>query len=185
MDDLAALARATDEFRRQLNLVSDDQWHAPTPCGEWDVTALAQHVSGGNRMAELLLEGATAEASLDGARTINGTDLLTTYDATSAAQITAFAEPGALELVVHHPALDMPGEMLLMFRTADLALHGWDLANSIGSDTTIDPDVATSIWVRLEPIAPLLSGSGMFGQPTGALPDDASPTAKLLHATGR
>jgi uncharacterized protein (TIGR03086 family) len=185
MDDFAALDRATEEFQRQLDAIGDDQWHDATPCGDWDVTALVEHVAGGNRMGELLLHGADVQASLAGARTVIGTDLRTAYASTSADQIAAFAEDGSLDRTVHHPAMDMPGSLLLLFRTNDLALHGWDLATAIGADTTIDPDLAASIWTRLEPIAPLLAGSGMFGTPTGALDPDASPVDKLLDATGR
>lgn len=185
MDDLDALSCATEEFRRRLDAVGDDQWHSATPCGQWDVTVLVEHVAGGNRMGEMLLHGADAQASLDGVRSVVGTDLRSAFDSASADQIAAFAEEGALERVVHHIVMDMSGAQLLMFRTSDLALHGWDLANSVGVDTTLDPDLCASIWTRLEPIAPLLSASGMFGEPKGDLPADASAQGKLLHASGR
>jgi hypothetical protein len=79
----------------------------------------------------------------------------------------------------------MPGETLLMFRTLDLAVHGWDLATGLGLDATIDDDLAESLWRRLEPFAPLLAGSGLFGQPSGDAPVGATPMQQLLHATGR
>lgn len=185
MDDLEALNCATEEFRRRLDAVGDDQWHSATPCGQWDVTVLVEHVAGGNRMGELLLHGADAQASIRGVRSIVGTDLRDAFDSASRDQIAAFAEDGALERTVHHIVMDMPGSTLLMFRTSDLAIHAWDLAKSIDSDPTLDPDLVASIWTRLEPIAPLLSASGMFSEPAGELPDDASVQAKLLHATGR
>jgi uncharacterized protein (TIGR03086 family) len=185
MDDLGALDRATEEFQRWLDAVGADQWHDRTPCGDWDVTALVEHVAGGNRMGELLLHGADAQASLAGARAVIGTDLRAAFTSTAADQIAAFAEDGALDRTVHHIAMDMPGSLLLLFRTNDLALHGWDLATAIGADTTLDPDLVASIWTRLEPIAPLLAGSPMFATPTGELAADASTLDKLLHATGR
>jgi uncharacterized protein (TIGR03086 family) len=185
MDDLEALNCATEEFRRRLDAVGPDQWHSPTPCGDWDVTALVEHVNGGNRMGELLLHGADAKASLDGARSSGNGDLLAAYDTASAGQIAAFAEDGAMDRTVHHIVMDMPGSMLLMFRTTDLTIHAWDLAKGIGADTTFDPDLVAAIWTRLEPIAPLLSGSGMFSAPTSELPAGASIQDTLLHATGR
>jgi uncharacterized protein (TIGR03086 family) len=186
MDDLEALARANHEFGRVLDAVGDDQWTATTPCGEWDATALVAHINLGNRMAELLLHGADATTSIGpDARPPAGEAPATTYAATSAAQLVAFSEDGALARTVHHPAMDMTGDQLLMFRTMDLALHAWDLATSVGAETTLDPDLATSVWTRLEPIAPLLSASGMFGEPKRELAPDASPGDKLLTATGR
>jgi uncharacterized protein (TIGR03086 family) len=185
MDDLEALSCATEEFRRRLDAVGADQWHASTPCGNWDVTALVEHVSGGNRMGELLLHGADAKTSIDGARSILGSDLVPAFEQTSADQIAAFAEPGAMERTVHHIVMDMPGSMLLMFRTTDLTVHAWDLAKGIGADEAFDPDLVASIWTRLEPVAPLLSAGGMFNEPSGVLPAGASIQDTLLHATGR
>jgi uncharacterized protein (TIGR03086 family) len=185
MDDLAALRCATEEFRRRLDAIGPDQWHRPTPCDDWDLTMLVEHVAGGNRMGELLLHGADAKASIDGARSVIGSDLVASFEETSADQVAAFAEDGALERTVHHIVMDMPGSMLLMFRTTDLTVHAWDLAKSIGADANVDPDLVTSIWNRLEPIAPLLSAGGMFRVPPGVLPDGASIQDTLLHATGR
>lgn len=186
MDDLEALARATDEFGRVLDAVADDQWQTTTPCGEWDVTALVAHINFGNRMAELLLHGADTKTAVGpDAQPPAGEPPAMTYAAASAAQRAAFSTGGALARTVHHPVMDMTGEQLLMFRTLDLTLHRWDLSNSIGADTTLDADLAASLWTRVEPIAALLTASGMFGEPQRELTPDASPEAKLLTATGR
>jgi len=186
MDDLEALGTASDEFGRRLAAVGPEQWSARTPCGEWDVTALVEHLNVGNRMGELLLQGADAKTSVGpAAHPAAGADPVATYAATSAGQVAAFAEDGALTRTVTHPAMEMSGEMLLMFRTLDLTMHAWDLATSLGMDASLDPDLCASLWTRLEPIAPLLAGSGLFGTPTRDLAPDPSAQDKLLHATGR
>ena len=51
---------ASDGFSRRLRLVADGQWSGPTPCTDWDVRALANHVAQGNLNYVRLLEGATA-----------------------------------------------------------------------------------------------------------------------------
>jgi uncharacterized protein (TIGR03086 family) len=186
MDDIDALHCATEEFRRRLSAVTPEQWTAATACGQWDVAALVEHVNRGNTMTELLLGGADAATSIGpAAQPPEGADPKQTYDATSRAQLTAFGADGALTMTVTHPAMDMPGEQLLMFRTLDLALHAWDLAVGIDADRSLDPELADSLWIRLEPFVPLLAGSGMFDPPTGELAGDADSYAKLLHATGR
>jgi uncharacterized protein (TIGR03086 family) len=158
----------------------------PTACGDWTVRDLVRHVNVGNRMSELLLAGADAKTSIGpDAQPPEGVDPAETYAATSAAQIAAFSKPGALTVTVKHPAMEMPGELLLMFRTLDLAMHAWDLASGIGSDLNLDAEMCGSLWVRLEPLAPLLSSSGMFGPPPRNLGPDASVVDVLLNATGR
>jgi uncharacterized protein (TIGR03086 family) len=185
MDDLQALDRASDAYRRRLHAVGDAQWTAATRCGAWDVTALTAHVTGGNQMAVALLDGADAQTAIETMAGAVGTDPLAHFESTSAAQLAAFAADGALELTVQHPALEMPGEMLLMFRTLDLAVHATDLAASLGLDESIDAELAESLWIRLEPIAPLIATSGLFGSPTGEPPAGSTAAAKILHATGR
>jgi uncharacterized protein (TIGR03086 family) len=185
MNDLQALAAAGAEYRRRLDATADGQWTAPTRCGSWDVAALTDHVSGGNQMSVALLAGADAATALAEVTAPSTDDPQARFDATCAAQLAAFQADGALTMTVHHPSLDMPGDTLLMFRTLDLAVHGWDLATSLGLDTSLDPDLVASLWRRLEPFAPLLAASGMFGTPEGDAPADATPQQRLLHATGR
>jgi uncharacterized protein (TIGR03086 family) len=186
VDDLDAIADAGQHFGLLVGAVGDEQWLGSTPCGEWDVRALVDHVNFGNRMAELLLHGADAQTAVGpAAQPPAGDPAATTYAEASAAQLAAFSEDGALTRTVHHPAMDMSGDQLLMFRTLDLVAHGWDLAMSIDADTSINPDLAASLWTRLEPIAALLAGSGMFGTPKAELAVDSSAEAKLLNATGR
>jgi hypothetical protein len=75
--------------------------------------------------------------------------------------------------------------MLLMFRTADLAIHALDLARGTGGDTTLDEELCASLWQRLEPVAPLLGPSGLFGTPGEPLGPGASAQDRILNATGR
>ena len=53
MDPLVAHQRAQDTFAHVLVNVTSDQLSSPTPCPEWDVKALIDHVIAGNqRVAE-------------------------------------------------------------------------------------------------------------------------------------
>jgi uncharacterized protein (TIGR03086 family) len=186
MDDLAALDASAAEFGRRLAEVRDDQWAMPSRCGDWSVAELVNHVNVGNQMSVLLLNGADAQTSIGSdAQPPEGEDPKITFARTSAAQRTAFDAPQAMTLTVEHPAMPMPGELLLMFRTLDLAMHAWDLAASIGAAQDLDERMCTSIWIRLEPYAPVLSGSGMFGSPPRTLGPDAGAADVLLNATGR
>jgi uncharacterized protein (TIGR03083 family) len=58
MDALTALTRATAEFERRLAVVPAGRWHDPTPCEAWTVRDIADHITGGNRFAVLILGGA-------------------------------------------------------------------------------------------------------------------------------
>jgi uncharacterized protein (TIGR03086 family) len=186
MDGLAAMATAGDECARRVAMIGQDDWNAPTACGEWDVSALVRHLNVGNAMSVLLLDGADGPTSVGpGAQPAEGADPATVFAETSAAQLAAFHRDGALTMTVKHPAMEMPGDLLLMFRSLDFAMHALDLSAGIGADTDLDEPMCAAIWAKLEPIAGLLAGSGMFGAPTHELGDSPSARERLIHATGR
>jgi len=186
-DDLAVLQRAIDDFGTRLRQVGPDQWALPTPCGDWTVRQLANHLVNGGRMTVQLLHGANADeviAAFDDNAV--GDDPVAAFEASSAAEAQAFAEPGALDRTVHHPAADMPGAMLLGFRTGDNLLHAWDLARACRLDETLDADAVASTWAALEPMAPMIPSIGVFGSgPSGTVGDDAPMQVRLLDLSGR
>lgn len=61
MEPLEQHARAMDEFDARIRLVGDAQWHLPTPCTEWDVRMLADHLVAEQLWAPHLLRGETLE----------------------------------------------------------------------------------------------------------------------------
>jgi hypothetical protein len=49
--------RASESCGQRVLAVRDDQWHAVTPCSEWDVRALVNHLVGENLWVPPLFEG--------------------------------------------------------------------------------------------------------------------------------
>src|SRR6266496_6391101 len=69
MDVVELHQRTTDNSIRLVNEVGPDQWSAPTPCSDWDVRALVNHVVGEERWTVPLMDGKTIADvgdSLDG-----------------------------------------------------------------------------------------------------------------------
>ncbi len=184
---LEILETAGTGFASVLGQVTDDQWSAPTGNEGRTVRQLVDHVVDGNRMATVILGGGTRE---EGLAVFGGaaaeSDIIAAFDATNLEVLAAFAQPGALESIVAHPAIDMLGAQLLGFRTTEYGLHGWDLARAIGVDDTIDQGVLESLWAMLVAMAPMLVASGMFGTgSSGTVPDDAPLQLRVLDISGR
>ena len=187
MDPLDVLARGAAGFATTLGQVAPDQWGAPSGVGDWSVRALVDHVIGGDRMSTVILGGGTRSDGLaEFARSAQDTDPVAAFTGASRDMASAFAEPGALDRTVAHPAMAMPGSQLLGFRTAEYGLHGWDLARAIGADDAIDPDVLEALWALMEPLAPFMAATGMFGDgPSGTVPADAPLQVRVLDLSGR
>jgi len=177
------LVVVNDAFARRLRLVGPDDWRRPTPCSEWDVHALVNHVVGANVRYELLLHGAPTE-QVEALRTVDhlGDDALVSFVATAEGVVACFHEDGALERIAHHATGDRTGRELLSMRILDAAVHGWDLARAIGADETLDDVVVAFLLAYLADLDP---GPPAF-EPAGAdIPRHASAQDQLLHRLGR
>ncbi len=187
MDNLTALPIAAAHFEAVAALVTSDDLAKPTPCGDWTVQQLLNHVVGGNTMSAALIAGASREDAIALLTTaVVGDNLLGTVQESMRAQADAFADPAALEMTVQHPAMDMPGAQLLGFRVGDLLVHSWDLARAIGADETLNPEVVAIVATNIEPMRPFIGQVGMFGEgPSGTLDDNADAQTALLDLMGR
>ena len=186
MSDIAMLHRqALDATRRIVARVGEEQWSLGTPCEEWDVRGLVNHIVTGNFWAGELAGGKTiAEVGdrLDG--DVLGADPLRTYDKSADIAAEAFSKPGALEAPCAVSYGPVPGSVYAGHRFVDVLIHGWDVATATGQDNAIDPELAAACLAVVEPEAQMLQASGMFGTPH-SIPHGASPEAKLLAMLGR
>ena len=185
MADLDLLSRADDGFARRLALVRPGQWAAPTPCTEWDVRALVNHVVGASRRYAMLLHGSTTDEA-EATRAVDhlGDDPAASYAATAAELEAAFGEPGAMARTARHRAGERTGAQVLGMRVPDIAVHTWDLARAIGAGESLDPDVV-AFALTLQDTFDAARQRGAFAPPPGKTPADSSAQACLLHLAGR
>jgi uncharacterized protein (TIGR03086 family) len=184
-DPIELLVVANGEFARRLRLVGPDDWRRPTPCSEWDVRALANHVVGANVRYQMLLHGAPTE-QVEATRTVDhlGDDALGSFVATARGVVACFQEEGSLERLAHHAAGDRTGRELLSMRILDSAIHGWDLARAIGADETLDADVVAFLLAYTANLD-LGPQQRAFAPAEADVPRNASPQDQLLHRLGR
>ena len=185
MDGFDALTAAAAGFERRLRAVGAGQWQQQTPCDEWDVRALVNHVVGANVRYTMLLHGATA-AAVDATRSIDhvGEDAVAAFHGTTVEMAAAFRELGALDRVAHHPLGDRSGAELLAMRVLDVAVHSWDLARAVGADDVLDPDVVVFVQAHLSHAEPGRK-RGSFAAPVEETASGGSPQDRLLRQLGR
>lgn len=145
-DPVASLARATDAFEGVLTRVEPQQWTLPTPCPEWNVRQLVEHVVSGQRLFAQVMRGVPLEVAArereEWAGLLDTDDAAAIYRDSSAELVAAFGVPGALERMVTVPAGAMPGVAALHLRATEALVHGWDLAQACGLAFDPPPDVA-------------------------------------------
>jgi uncharacterized protein (TIGR03086 family) len=94
-DPPSAYARALDATRPFVAGIGAGQWDDPTPCTDWNVRQLLNHVIYGTIWIEDIFSGKTVADVGD----LVGRDALSAYDAAVASAKRAIAAPGAVDAV--------------------------------------------------------------------------------------
>jgi uncharacterized protein (TIGR03086 family) len=176
MDLIDRYEEAAAGFTDRLAAVTDDQWSNPTPCTDWDVCQLVDHVITIQRQIPDSLDVPVDDEG--------GGDRRATWRAVRAAAVTALRQPGVMERTITGIRGEMPVEMALLPRLSDLTVHTWDLARATGGDERLSAEIAAIVLERLKPNDEALRQSGSFG-PKIDPPADADAQVELLCFLGR
>lgn len=171
MANVEQLADALDRTGRLIAGIRDDQWHDPTPCAEWDVRAVVDHLIKGN---------ASLAASL-GAEEVAATD----YQQVGARLVEAVRQPGVLDRMVTIPFGTVPGAFALHLRLTELLVHGWDIARATGQKTDFPEElVEEELRFSERAVKQLPPGRTPFG-PSRPAPETAPTIDRLAALLGR
>jgi uncharacterized protein (TIGR03086 family) len=138
--------RTVEAWADRVNAVPPDRWADPTPCRDWDVRALVNHVAGEDLWTEPLMRGATIEevgTRFDGDQL--GDDPAGSALAAAGRAVRTVAETlpghGSVHLSYGEESMDEYVHQL----AADHLVHGWDLAVATGSDPRMDPHLVAEV----------------------------------------
>ena len=178
-------ARAVGEFDRRVRQIEDDQWDRPTPCSDWTVRDLVNHLVYEDRWAPPLLEGKTLEEVGDRFEgDLLGNAPKAAWEEASRGVLAAVRVDGVLERTVHLSYGTTPADEYLVELLNDHLIHAWDLARGIGADDELDPELVEMLYDQMEPREDRLKASGLFGEHVDA-PPGADTQTKLLAIMGR
>ena len=177
--------RAMESAARFVSGVRPGQWHDPTPCSEWDVRALLNHMTQENAWAAELFPGKTmAEVGdrLDG-DVLDG-DPIGAFNRSVEAATAAVSVPGAMKAVCHLWFGDIPGSEYAKQLFGGMLIHGWDMAKASRQDAALDAALVELGLPIAEETMALAEGSGVFA-PQVPVPDHAPPQTRMLAFMGR
>jgi uncharacterized protein (TIGR03086 family) len=153
--------------------VTDDQMTLVTPCREWDVSALLEHISGG-------------AAYLMGAMGVPGDGLRWPDPAVVTACADALRRPGALERRCMSPAgFEWSVAEAAAGTAMDQLIHTWDLAVAISADRQLDGEVVEAVVDMFLPQMPEIGRQAGLVGPAVPVRAGASAQDRLLGAMGR
>ena len=175
--------QAVDLFSARVDGVPDGAWERSTPCADWDVRALVNHVVGENRWLVPLLDGATvADVGTDLDGDLLGDDPKGSWHESVGPALEA-VEKTPLDQTVHLSFGDFPAEEYLWQLTADVLIHGWDLARATDQDESLPADLVEACGRWFDGVEDLYRGAGAIGPRVEAASDN--PGVVLLGRFGR
>ena len=179
----SVLAQAQDVARGVLVNVTPDQLDSATPCSQWNVSQLIDHLVGGQHWARSAVAGVDSESGDGSAQR----DYVAIFDHAAKNNLAAFSEDGALQRTVNPGFGDMPAVALMGLSMTDTFTHAWDLARATGQDTDLAPELASQLLEQsrqsIQPAFRSEDGS-IFGFEQSA-PEGASPADRLAAFLGR
>jgi uncharacterized protein (TIGR03086 family) len=183
MTDLVALLHAgAAEFGARVHRVED--WSGATPCSDWDVGALVDHLIDEHLWLPPLLAGHGLDAAgkiVEAQKHSLAGDRVAAWDAAVLASRRAVDEPAAIDREVAlsrgpTPASEYLGEMIV-----DATVHAWDLGRAIGYDVSLPAELVEFAM----PTARQFAGSEPYFRAPVEPPADATPEEQLIAMTGR
>jgi uncharacterized protein (TIGR03086 family) len=118
--------------------VTRAQWEAPTPCKNWDVRALVNHVVMGQAVFIAALHG---QVRPDVTADFLGDDPLGNFRSSSQMLLTAFELDGAMSKTIKVPFGEIPGFGAMHLRAIEALVHGWDLSQATGQPISFAEDL--------------------------------------------
>ena len=163
--------------------IGEHQWEAGTPCPDWDVRALTNHLVGGLRIYTAELTG--AEPGKAHEDDWLGADPAGEYADAARRVRTAWRAPGAMDAVLHLSVGPVPAPMAAVIQLTEVVVHGLDLAVATGQEERIDQPQAAALLTLMEGMGvDAFRVPGVFGPPRTA-PGDAPAHLRLLAFLGR
>jgi len=163
--------------------VGDDQWELPTPCTEFDVRALTNHITGWIQVFDAGCHGRTFEG--DASAYQFGSDPAEEFRA-SARSLTAGWQEYGLDRPARIMSGEMPGEMVFNMTVMEYLVHGWDLAVATGWEIPFTEDESSDTLARAQrTLPPEYRGPNMAFGEIVTVDTDASTTTRLAAFLGR
>ena len=184
------LGPAAQQLATLVRNVPDDMLDAPTPCPEYRVGDLLDHIGG---LAKAFTWAATKESltmapvSPSGDASHLAPDWRERIPTDVVALADAWRDPAAWTGMTKAGPVDLPGEIGGLVALDEIVVHGWDVAKATSQPFAVDPATLQAV----HDLVVQFSGPGTEEQRAGgfgpeiAVPSDAPLLDRVLGMVGR
>ncbi len=181
-DPIALFDAPAAQADRVVAAVRDDQLADPTPCTDWRVRDVINHVVTGNLLFAAIVAGTPRP---DRSRDHLGDDPLAAFRDSVAQLSEAFAKHDVLSGTYATPVGEGPGALLVHLRFNELMAHSWDIAKATGQSTDFDPELVAQSQAIFAAVPVLPRGDGKPFRDAQPVPPGATDADRLAAFLGR
>ncbi|MFI0483651.1 TIGR03086 family metal-binding protein [Actinomadura sp. 9N215] len=186
MDIRNLMLPASTAAARIVREVPEELMDAPTPCPDWDVRALINHLIFWTGRA------GTAARKLPPTGPDEGHDFTAEpgwadrFEAKARASAEAWRDPDAWtgNTSLTGDKDGMPAAFIAGILFGECVLHGWDLAVATGQDPGLPPEIVQAAWEQTVSTAEMSREYKVFGEEV-PVPEDAPLLDRLVGLAGR
>lgn len=156
----------------------------PTPCTEWDLRTLLNHMTNELLWVPDMLAGKTVSevgGAYDG--DVLGENFHEAWKQAAAAATSA-VKRARLDGTVHASFGNITAQEYIIQVAGDIYIHTWDVDQAEHSTMVMDEVLAQTLYDYYAPQAESFRGMGIIG-PEVPVPADARPSVRLLGVMGR
>jgi len=182
------MAAAAAEAARVMAGVPGHPMDAPTPCDEWDLRTLVNHVILWTAYsAERRAHGESVAEDLMSKDFTADPGFAQDYAAQIGRAVAAWSDPAAWERELGVMGSGTPAADVAAMLIAEMVLHGWDIARATGQDSACDEAAAASVLATVEAQGEMFRQYQGFAAvvPLAADGEDATVLDQALSLSGR
>ncbi|MEU2225887.1 TIGR03086 family metal-binding protein [Streptomyces sp. NPDC018347] len=174
---------AINRFGVRVHAVDGHRWNDSTPCSEWTVRDLVNHLAGEHLWVPHLLAGENLEQvgdRYDG--DVVGADPVRAWDEAAERSLAAWKGAGlsgTARFSFGEAPLTVYADQILV----DLTVHEWDLARGSGQPEGLDPAAVDHALAYARANAERMASLGIIAAPVHTTSSD--PAVQLLSLLGR
>lgn len=183
MEPKPLFAKVLQQASGTVRMVQQDMLNNPTPCSEWKLKDLLNHMVNELLWAPEIIKGKTTEQVGDRYdKELLGSDPQYAWKhAADAALVAVHSMEG--DSIAHLSYGDIKVGAYVQELAADLYIHAWDVGQSLNFTILFDPQVAETLYELSLPKFEQMTKSELFGAPKIVQSSDLQ--AKLLALFGR
>jgi uncharacterized protein (TIGR03086 family) len=188
--DPAAVRAAAALAAHAVAAVPAGAWAAPTPCRDYDLRTLVDHLAWGTVLSQRAATRTPLEHDwsipepppfLAGRQPAEWAHALAPeLDAAA----DAWTDPAAWEGETVMGSATMPAAVVGPMMLAEFALHGWDVARAAGVPCEVPEELGRAVLAAVEPLAGMGRDGGWYGAEV-PVPPGAPAFDRALGLTGR